>query len=159
MIAVPKMPPPARLPRLVLLPAFLLGLLSVPSCDCGREGGDPVVYAGGDTTGPRYVSSELYGTWLHFPAGRRYQLLHELPEPPSDVLVYLAFREDALREDDAGNISPSSGNAALVEAVEDDYIQVRNDTCSEYWVRVVAEVAPSSSEEDEGGGGSAGGGA
>ena len=103
-----------------------------------------MIYAGGRTIENGYAytyeSSGLYETWLHFPAGRRYQLLHALPAPPSQVLVYLAFVEHPLHEDEPGNISASSGNAALVEAMREDFIQVRNDTCSEYFVRVVAEA-------------------
>jgi hypothetical protein len=120
----------------------LLGAAALAACDCGRESGEPVYYAGGirDAALTWYESSDLYGTWLHFPAGRRYRLVHGLVAAPDEVLLYLAFREDPLREGETGNITPASGNAALVEAVEEDYVQVRNDTCSEYYLRVVARV-------------------
>ena len=130
-----------------------LALLCQPGCDCGREGIDPVYYAGGITSGNRYESSSLYGTWLHFPGGRRYRLLHELPSAPTDVSVYIAFREDPL----PGNVSRATGNVALIEAATDEYVQVRNDTCSEYYVRVVAEVGAGSG--GAGGGPPAAGGA
>ena len=152
LLAVPRLSAP---PRLVLTATTLLALLSLPSCDCGRESGDPpVTYAGGVTELNHYESSGLYETWLHFPAGRRYRLLHDLPAAPDLVLVYLAFREDPLREDEPGNITASSGNAALVEAVREDHVQIRNDTCSEYYVRVVAEVTSSSAPAAAGAGGS-----
>jgi hypothetical protein len=120
----------------------VLGALLIAGCDCGREEGDPVYYDGGrtDPTGLHYESASLYGTWLHFPGGRRYRMRHELVDPPSEVLVYLAFREDPLREGEPGNVTVSSGNAGLIEANEDHYLQIRNDTCSEYYVRVTAEV-------------------
>ena len=133
-----------------------LGAWGLIGCDCGREGGDPVEYAGGTTVGNRYESSELYGTWLHYPAGRRYRLHHSLPQPPDEILIYLGFEEHPLRPDAGGNISPSAGNAALIEAVEDDVIQIRNDTCSDYHVRVVA-VAHPEAIDSSGGAGSGGG--
>jgi hypothetical protein len=136
--------------------AAALGLLALTctlSCDCGREDGDPVYYAGGITSDTRYESSELYGTWLHFPGGRRYRLLHGLGEAPTDVTVYLAFREDPLRENATGNVSTATGNVALIEAVTDEHVQVRNDTCSEYFVRVVAEVGSGSTLSSGGAGG------
>jgi len=129
---------------------IMVGCLKVAGCDCGREDGEAIVYEGGISSDTRYESSELYGTWLHFPAGRRYQLLHSLPEAPTDVSVYLAFREDPLLEDKPGNITPASGNAALIEAVTADTIQVRNDTCSDFHVRVVADVAPAADTADAG---------
>jgi hypothetical protein len=148
----------ARCTRAALLAVMWLGGWGLIGCDCGREGGDPVQYAGGSTVGNRYESSELYGTWLHYPAGRRYQLIHSLPQPPDEVLIYLGFREHPLQADAGGNISPSAGNAALIEAVEDDFIQIRNDTCSEYYVRVVAVAHPdpSATGGGAGGGGTAG---
>ena len=146
----------ARLTRLALLTVVWLGVMGLTGCDCGREGGEPVEYAGGSTVGTRYESSELYGTWLHYPAGRRYRLSHSLPNPPDEILIYLAFTDRPLRPDAPGNISPSAGNAALIEAVEDDAIQIRNDTCSEYFVRVVA-VAQGDSDDPGGGAGGSGG--
>ena len=133
----------------------LMALTSVPACDCGREDDEPVYYAGGLTHGYTYESSELHGTWLHFPGGRRYRLVHELPSAPISVSVYLAFVEDPLPEGDSGNISAATGNVALIEAVTDEYVQVRNDSCSNYYVRVVAEVDPET--VGLGGGGGEGG--
>ena len=144
----------ARLRRLAIAAIVGIGALGLSACDCGRESGDPVYYAGGTTVGSRYESSELYGTWLHYPAGRRYRLAHSLPQPPDEILIYLGFKEHPLRPDAGGNISPSAGNVALIEAVEDDTIQIRNDTCSEYYVRVVAVAHPDSSDANGGAGGS-----
>ena len=141
--------------------SVLFGCLMAAGCDCGREEGDPVYYAGGrtDPTGTRYESTPLYGTWLHFPGGRRYRLRHSLVDAPSEVLVYLAFREDPLREGEPGNVSLAAGNAALIEAAEEDFIQVRNDTCSEYYLRVTAEVTWGAGGEAGAGGGAGSGGA
>jgi hypothetical protein len=141
--------------------AVALGAASLSACDCGRESGDPVLYAGGtrNAARTRYASSELHGIWLHFPAGRRYRLYHGLGAVPDDVFVYLAFREDPLRLGETGNISPAVGNVALVEAVEREYVQVRNDTCSEFYVRVVVEVASPPADGAGGAGAAAAGGA
>jgi len=132
----------------------LMALTSMPACDCGREDDDPVYWAGGTTHGYTYESTGLHDTWLHFPGGRRYRLLHELRATPISVSVYLAFVQHPLPEDAGGNISAATGNVALIEAVTDEYIQVRNDSCSNYYVRVVAEVDP----DAVGAGGAAGGG-
>jgi hypothetical protein len=141
--------------------ATVVGALLVAGCDCGREDGDPIRYAGGitDAAGTFYQSSSIQGTWLHFPGGRRYRLLHDLIDDPDQVVVYLAFREDPIREGTNGSTTVSSGNVGLIEATENHYIQIRNDTCSEYFVRVTAEVLDGAGGAGgtDGAGGAAGG--
>ena len=43
-------------------------------------------------------------------------------------------------------MGPSAGNQALIECVTDKYIVISNDTCAEFWVRLIAELGPASGE-------------
>lgn len=111
-----------------------------PSCD--HEGQAPQRYAGGRTNESRsfYESSSFEGPFLYFPSGRTYRLEHGLSERPADYSVVLSFAEYPL-ENGAG-FAESAGNQAIVEGLTDEYIEVRNDTCAEFFMRLSAWTAP-----------------
>ncbi len=120
--------------------SLAVGTLSTgcgPTCD--TSGHDPVVYKDGLNPGPdSYESNDPNGTWLHFPPGRRYRFMHGLGTANLEVTPYLAFDAHPLHADGGvGNTSPGAGNAVVIEAVNADYVQLRNDTCAEYWLWVV----------------------
>jgi hypothetical protein len=102
---------------------------------CETSDSEPVSYDGGTHADGVYESSAIDGQYLHFPGGRRYALRHGLDAKPAVVQVYVAFEEYPLKEN---NISPAAGNQAVIEIVDDLVVQVRNDTCDELYVRVVA---------------------
>jgi hypothetical protein len=105
---------------------------------CDREGDDEdILFKGGsvNASGTFYESSDWDGPLLHFPTGRRYKLVHFLRSLPQLVQTYVAFEE---RPD---NLSESAGNQAVIESVDDTVIQVRNDTCAEFFLRVVATAS------------------
>jgi hypothetical protein len=109
---------------------------------CDRSDDRAIAYSQGQVVGDSYETNPPEGTWLHFPAGRRYLLRHGLGVTP-EVVSYLAFSERPLPEAGAdagtvGNASVASGNQVIVEQQGPEIVQVRNDTCSEYWIRVVA---------------------
>ncbi|HOU94407.1 MAG TPA: hypothetical protein PLU22_25320 [Polyangiaceae bacterium] len=109
--------------------------LAAAGCGCGKEHGDPVLWLDGTTVGNQYESSPLAGPWLYFPGGRRYRLVHALGRVPTEVTAYLSFEQD-----DPANFTTSAGNSALFEQVTDEYVDVHNDGCPDFFVRVVASV-------------------
>jgi hypothetical protein len=127
----------------IALGACLVGLGSPacsPTCDTTDADNPAQRFEGGAVSGganPYYVSSDWQTGLLPFPGGKRYQLVHHLGFTPAEVSVYVSFAEQN------EPITPCSGNTCVIQAVNDDSITVKNDTCSEFWVRVVASgVSP-----------------
>jgi hypothetical protein len=116
--------------------AFGAFIAAVTACSppCQTADTDPVRFKDGkaDPSGTNYESSAMSGPYLHFPGGRRYQLEHHLKRAPFVVQTYLSFDESG------GSFSESAGNQTVIDFVDDQIIQVRNDTCAEFWLRVTA---------------------
>lgn len=107
-----------------------------------------VRYNGGNAIGggTQYESSSWDGEWLYFPPGRRFVLVHNLGFVPTTVHTYLSFsaRQD---DPDAGiNRTEGSGNQVIIETVDQEIVQVRNDTCAEFYLRVVASNGASAAD-------------
>lgn len=144
----------------LLLAGSLLGGCSA----CKTKGQDAVEYTAGhvDASAGVYESTLVDEDMLHFPPGRVYDLVHELGERPVSVQGYVSFRrqlsEDGDPFDDTrpNNVSEAAGNEMVIERWNDEVIRIRNDTCAEFFVRVVA-LAPTASASDEGGVGGAAG--
>jgi len=126
-------PPPAA--RRLAAGFGAAAALACAGCGCGKEYGDPVVWLDGNTVGNQYESSPMAGPWLDFPGGRRYRLVHDLGRVPTEVTAYLSFEAN-----DPANFTTSAGNSALFEQVTDGYVDVHNDGCPDFYLRVVASV-------------------
>lgn len=145
--------------------------------DCDRHSGEVFEYRGGRTSldGLYYETGAWDEPFLHFPAGRVYELRHDLLAQPSDLQAFVTFAECPLSssmpsagraprcapvdEDSGGSgFTESAGNQAIFELREDDVLSVRNDTCAEFYLRVVARAverdgfasADASAERDSG---------
>lgn len=133
----------------LLASTFASGCISV---GCDRDGDAPQRYSDGNTNaeGSFYETSGLDGPFLYFPPGRVYRLEHGLSETPADFDVDLSFDERPLSS--GVGFAENAGNQANFEAINDEYIEVRNDTCAEVFIRVTARVAPfaSSTLDDAG---------
>lgn len=134
------------------LSLLALGLVGSTGCvsECERDGRTPQVYRDGLTSsdGSFYQTAPLDGTYLFFPPGRVYNLEHGLGEVPAEYHVWLAFVPDPLANGERGaGTSESAGNQAVVELVDDEILQVRNDTCAEFFVRVVARTGSASATD------------
>jgi hypothetical protein len=129
--------------RLVVLGA----LLTLPACGtCDTDGQTPVRYTEGTTNADttRYETNPIDGRYLDFPAGRVYDLAHDLNQTPSVVLSYLSFSAEPTSGH--GDFAESAGNQVVVERVDDEVVRVRNDTCADMYLRVVLEAdAPAAS--------------
>jgi hypothetical protein len=155
---------PKRLSRLALLAPLLCALAVLvsgsgcqTSCSNAETGGPEEFHGGStDATGSVYESAPWNGNYLLFRPQKRYQLFHGLRGTPSVVQAWLGFSSAPLGGAGRGNISEGAGNEAIVEAVNDQFVVLRNDTCETFYLRVVASN-PVESLPDAGGAAGAGG--
>ncbi len=105
-------------------------------CDDSLAANQPVNYAGGTTEDGVYTSSAWTGPLLSFPGGQRYTLLHGLGTTPKLWAVYLSF--DIAGTTNGSGLAQAAGNQAEVVGIDDKTIEIVNDSCSAYYVVVVA---------------------
>jgi hypothetical protein len=105
---------------------------------CEQINKEPVRYTDGHTNAARtfYQSSTPDEPLLRFPAARNFHMEHGLGEKPVDVSVFLSFEADANKRQ-----SLAAGDEALL-TLTDDYIEVLNNTCSDFFIRVTAWRQP-----------------
>jgi hypothetical protein len=134
-------------PLFALLVLFGLGSMGLLGCGATcdrREDSGPRRYEGGTTANDVYQSSPWNGPYLDFPAGRSYLLMHGLGGTPITVVSYLSFDAHPIpadgeeRQDRNSNTAPCAGNQCILEGVTSEHIEIRNDTCSDGYLRVVA---------------------
>lgn len=131
--------------------ALLLAPQGGCSGTCNTAGQAAIDYTGGERVGAGWESTPIDGNWLDFPAGRRFRLMHHLgvrPEPRA----FLAFYQHPLPAVDGGvgNFSEAAGNEVIYEDVNEEYVQVRNDTCAEFYLRVTLTPLDPSAARDAG---------
>jgi hypothetical protein len=95
-------------------------------------------------TGNVYHSSSNDGPFTFFPAFRTITFQHDFHQTLYDIQIWLAFSADGSKAAAAGNETeflqdPDTGDAG--PALTPDHIRVYNDTCSDFYVQVVAEAA------------------
>jgi hypothetical protein len=123
-----------------------------PACDTSDEANAPSAHEAGTAVNGVYFSSSSHGTLLSFPGGKRYDLYHHLGFEPIQVQMYWSFASVGIGttdQSDSGSLSPAAGNSALIQLKNDQYIRVKNDSCVDYWLLVVASGDPR--EMDAGG--------
>lgn len=124
---------------LACLPALLLGLTACAATCHRNEDLPAVIYRDGLTVGDQYMTTEVGDAYLDFPSGRRFRLMHQLGSVPGLIVPYVSFSAHPL--DDRTGFTVSPGNQTVVRAVTATYIEVENDTCTDFYLRVVASVA------------------
>lgn len=128
--------------RPALLFAATAIALAATACgsQCDRHPDEPpVVYTGGavDQAG-YYRTSPWSGPWLDFPPGRTYRVEHHLGGIPSEVVYYFAFNPHPVPDSGTGaGFVLGAGNQGTIQAIRSDYVDIRNDTCSEVYLLVV----------------------
>jgi hypothetical protein len=76
---------------------------------------------------------DLVGTpYAHFYPARTITFQHDLGSLPTAVGIWLAFS-------DHGYLAPGDGNEDLVECMDDHVIQLKNDTCSDFYIWVTMQ--------------------
>ena len=105
------------------------------ACDTSPDANPPQRFTGGVTVDGVYQSTPSWQNgFLDYPGGKRYEFVHNLGAAPPNIDVFLAFDTNA-----SGGATKCAGNTCIVTA-DDQLIRVRNDTCAEFWIRVVADV-------------------
>lgn len=137
----------------------LLGMMALSdgllACDlaCKKEGRDkpPTTYTGGRVNKDRtvYETNAWNEAFVEFPAGRRLLIEHGLSAPP-EVFTWLAFDEKPFDRDN-GNSAESAGNMVIIQKVDEREIVVFNDTCQDFYLRLVA-ISPGEFESPGAGG-------
>jgi hypothetical protein len=135
------------------IPLFLLVIgAALPACldnQCDQIDDSPTRYTGGHTNPSRtvYQTSAEGETYLRFPAARNFHLVHGLRDVPVAYDVWVSFNQDGQPE------SKAAGDQAWVY-VTDEYVGIRNKTCADVFLRVVAWTeapeADTSSEQEPG---------
>ena len=124
-----------------------------PACDTSDDANPAIAYEAGTAVNGFYSSSSSHGPLLDFSGGFRYDLYHHLGFEPIQVQMYWSLKEGGIGWDvqtaDKSNLSPAAGNSALIQLKNDQFIRVKNDSCAEYWLLVVASGDP---REVDGGG-------
>ncbi|MBX3212860.1 MAG: hypothetical protein KF850_12555 [Labilithrix sp.] len=89
-----------------------------------------------------WESGPMNGTWLWFPRQRTYIFdLRVLGgRVPYNVYPYISASPDPMTVGPNGTIG--SGNLALLSSIGPNRVDVRNDSCSDYYLRLVVEAKP-----------------
>jgi hypothetical protein len=136
-----------RSQRGVLL-ALISVVLSLASMGCTTStcsrAPDSLTIALGDNgstvEGNTYRSAPFGGPYADFPAFRTITFEHGLAAVPYAIQLWLAFTSDGTLAPSAGNmtelVTPDDGGPPAVNA---ESISVYNNTCSEFYLWVVAE--------------------
>ena len=88
-----------------------------------------------------YETSTPDGEHLSFNGGTRYCLYHQLGRRPFSVEPWVSFSRYGTAQ---GNEAKPAGNMVEVLLVTDQVIVLRNDTCAEYYLRLIASDPVSS---------------
>lgn len=94
----------------------------------------------------QWESSPTVGQWIYFPRQRAYIFdIRALGgRTPYDWNIFLsaASEPNVPGSRSAGNQTTGAGNIALVQNVGPNRVDVVNDTCSDYYLRLVVTVPP-----------------
>jgi len=131
-----------------LVTLFGPGCSALGACDRSDSENPPNVYYDGTVVDGFYMSSPWTGPWLPFAGGQRYQLFHGLGCVPRYLECWASFNGDGVGN---GSMAPSAGNMCIVQAVNDEFIMVKNDTCSDMYVLVTAGGPSCGGSEVDGG--------
>ena len=85
-----------------------------------------------------YMTSAPEGPFLPFEGGTVLRLRHQLGTNKLLVQVKLSFSEHPLASGGGGS-SFAAGNQAVVQREDADEVVVKNDSCANYYIRVIVE--------------------
>jgi hypothetical protein len=140
----------------ILTLASLLGGAGASACssaNCDRNPSDPPVrVTEGTVKNGVYQSAPWNGPFLDFPPGRTYRFVHGLGSVPRFVQPYLAFPPMCGPEahGQGGELTPGTGNQTMIKVTTVDYVDVRNDTCADVCLMLVAGGAGAAPSDDAG---------
>lgn len=127
---------------LLVLAAVVLALstLACTSTSTCSRGEDMTTVTDGIVDGNVYHSAPYGGPYAHFPPARTITFEHGLGTTPYAIQLWVAFSDHGTLAPSAGNISELRGpDGTPQSALNDQTISVYNDTCSDFYLWVVAE--------------------
>jgi hypothetical protein len=95
-----------------------------------------------------YQTSTWDGTYLEFGPGRVYELKHGLKTIPTQIKTYLGFVDRPLPSGGTGVVAESAGNQAEITSVTPELIRIRNSTCAQFYLRLVASLSDDAEEAE-----------
>lgn len=141
--------PPSRLRLLTCIALWLVisvAVLLSPGC-YGRNCEGSAESFGTEITNGRMVTEDVWESsgqdekWLWFP--RQHVYFFEIPalggRVPYETTAYLSAHEEPNK---TGDYTQGGGNIALFSGVRPNRVEVRNDTCSDYYLRLLVKVPP-----------------
>jgi hypothetical protein len=132
--------PPSSWVNLAAVGLLLAAGCDSTTCDVAQESNPPSDFTGGNLVDSAdgfrfYETSAPDGQHLNYSAGSQYRIYHGLNGRPLLVQPWVSFSSNGTA---GGNEAPPAGNMAEILEVTDKYILIRNDSCGDYWLRVVA---------------------
>jgi hypothetical protein len=142
----PTKPSSTRSLRALVVGAIGLACASLTGCEvvlgtCGEELRDKgaALYTEGTTANGVYRSSSWDAEDLvEFAPGQVIRFEHGLGVVPASYEVYVT----AARTGDGSELVPASGDQVELVSIDDEAITVHNDTCSDWFILLVAEAEP-----------------
>ncbi len=106
------------------------------NCDTSPEANPAADFRGGILHAEEkvYETSLPDGLHLNFGSGSRYRIHHRLGGRPAIIQIWVSFSSGGVS---GGNEAMPAGNMAEILEANDEYVEVRNDSCGDYWLRVV----------------------
>lgn len=142
----PRRSPSPRAFTLGALWAVVTTALFAPACYGRNCEGDVVVFGAEPGQGfmiddDAWESNRVDEPWLWFPRQRYYVFdLKVLGGRTPDPLAYVSATAEPTKN--GGNFTVGSGNIVEFFAVGPDSVHVKNDTCSDYYLRLKLWVDP-----------------
>ncbi|MBS2020087.1 MAG: hypothetical protein JST00_44920 [Deltaproteobacteria bacterium] len=146
-MATAPRPGPKATMLVALWAIVMIAVVSASGCYGRNCEGDVVTYGrnlgeGRMVSADKWESMPFDAKWLPFPRQRVW--VFEMKDlglrTPFDVNVYLSAQEDFVAED--GNFTPGGGNLTEISGIGPGRMTVKNGTCADYYLRVVAEASP-----------------
>ncbi|MFO0550855.1 MAG: hypothetical protein U0271_20870 [Polyangiaceae bacterium] len=106
---------------------------------CGDELRDepPANYSAGTADGGLYQSTSWEPEdWLEFPPGLAIRFQHKLGTTPRSWQAYVA----TAREGDGATLVLAAGNEVELEDIDEEAVTVRNATCVDFFIVLVAHL-------------------
>jgi len=104
------------------------------TCDTNPDDNPPQVYTAGigNPATETYESTSNLEPPLPFPGGKQYFLVHHLGFTPATLQIDVGFNNNG------DDLAHCAGNTCIHPCVNSELIWIRNDTCADFLVRVVA---------------------
>jgi len=114
-----------------------LALLAAGCGDDSCPDGETISVTTGttDLVSLTYVSAPWDGPLNEFSAGSVVTFVHNLGVAPDLVSTYVSFRPDGTA---SSEVTENTGNQGEIECIDENVIRIRNNTCSRFYIRVVA---------------------